>query len=196
LKGLLLSLLLVASALLAQERKVDATWLHRYVPSLSEAKTALTSATCHYKPIFGEGDSENRILRSVARFGEVTVDAHGSCQTVLYDREEVSYFVLDGKGVLHYGDQTYAIRANDFTYLPPGTKHSVANDSEQPVRVLIMGFKIPSTLSISAPSPRPKIVNLDNVKEETVEGHPHRFYTSCFSVRARALAMPSTRHTW
>jgi mannose-6-phosphate isomerase-like protein (cupin superfamily) len=168
---LLLSVL-IASELLAQERKVDATWLHRYVPGLSEVGSDLASGSCHYKPVFGDGDPENRLLRSVARFAEVTLDAHGKCQTVHYDREEEIYFVLEGKGVLHYGDQTDAVRTNDFTYLPPGMKHSIANSSEQALRVLVMGFKIPSTTSISTPLPHPRIVNLDDVKEETVDGHP------------------------
>ena len=170
-KILLLSLL-IASDLLAQDRKVDATWLHRYLPNLSDASGDLASATCHYKPIFGEGDSESRLLRSVTRFAEVTLDAHGNCQTVHYDREEEIYFVLAGKGVLRYGDETNAMRANDFTYLPPGVKHSIANSSEMALRVLVIGFKIPAATSIIAPSLPPKIVNLDDVKEENVDGHP------------------------
>ncbi len=169
---ILLPVLLLSSYHLAQDWKVDATWLHRYVPDLSETRAPLTSPTCHYKPIFGDGDRENRSLRSVVRFAEVTVDAHGDCQSTLYDREEEIYFVLAGKGDLRYGPQTYAMRSNDFTYLPPGMTHSIANSAETTLRVLVMGFKIPPTISLGAPSPRPKIVNLDEVKEETVEGHP------------------------
>ena len=45
----------------------------------------------------------NRTLQSVARFAEVTLDAHGNCQTTLYDHEEEIYFVLQGKIDLHYG---------------------------------------------------------------------------------------------
>jgi mannose-6-phosphate isomerase-like protein (cupin superfamily) len=168
----LLLLLLIASDLLAQDRKVDATWLHRYVPRVAEAGGDQASGTCHYKPVFGEGDTDNRILRSVTRFTEVTLDAHANCQSALYDREEEIYFVLEGNGVLHYGADTYAMRTNDFTYLPPGMKYSMGNSSEHALRVLVMGFKIPAGRSIAAPSPHPKIVNLDDVKEETVDGHP------------------------
>jgi mannose-6-phosphate isomerase-like protein (cupin superfamily) len=171
LKTLLLSLL-ISSGLLAQERRVDATWLHRHVPLLSEAGEVPASGTCQYKPTFGEGDTDNRILRSVARFWELALGARGSCQTVLYDRQEEIYFVLAGKGVLYYGDQTYAMRGNDFAYLPPGVKHSITNSSEQAFRVLVMGFKVPSTTSLGAASPHPRIVNLEDVKEETVDGHP------------------------
>jgi mannose-6-phosphate isomerase-like protein (cupin superfamily) len=168
----LLLLLLSVSALLAQNRQVDPTWLRRYIPQLSDAAAELSSASCHFRPIFGEGDAQNRILLSVTRFAEVTLDPRGSCPTALYDRQEEIDFVLEGTGVLHYGGGIYAMRANDFTYLPPGVRHSLANTSDHTLRVLVMSFKIPSTISIGAPSAQPKIVNLDSVQEETVEGHP------------------------
>lgn len=182
---ILLLLLLVPCELLAQERQVDPTWLHRYVPRLSETHVDLTAGSCHYKAMFGEGDNENRIMRSVARFGEAEVDARGSCQSVSYDRQEELYFVLEGKGVLHYADRTFPLRANDFTYLAPGVKHSIENSSGQPLRVVIMGFKVPSSVSISAPPSEPKIVNMDDLKQQTVEGHPT-------SVLYKLLAGPRT----
>jgi mannose-6-phosphate isomerase-like protein (cupin superfamily) len=168
---IVLLLIVLASELAAQDRQVDPTWLRRYVPQVGEARVDFTSGTCHYKPIFGEADTENRIMRSVARFGEVTLDAQGKCQAALYDHQEEIYFILEGKGVLRYGDQTYAMRANDFTYLAPGVKHSIENSSEQALRVVVMGFKVPPSIAIGAP-PEPKIVNMDDMKEETVEGHP------------------------
>jgi mannose-6-phosphate isomerase-like protein (cupin superfamily) len=169
LKTLLVSLL-IASGLLAQERTVDPTWLHRYIPGLSEAEGG--TGTCRYKPIFGDGDPQNRTLRTVTRFGELDVDAGGNCQAALYDHEEEIYFVLEGTGTLHHADQTYGVRMNDFTYLAPGVKHFITNSSQQPLRVLLMGFKIPPRTSIGGAPPSPKIVNLDDVREETVAGHP------------------------
>lgn len=163
---------LLTSHLPAQDRKIDPTWLHRYVPSLNETKTGLSTTTCHFKPIFGEGDADNRILRSVSRFAEVSVDAQGKCESVLFEREEEIDFVLDGAGMLLYGDETHPLRSNDFVYLAPGVKHSLANDSSHPLQVLVMGFKIPSRVALSSSTPHPRIVNLDDVKQETVEGHP------------------------
>lgn len=163
---------LLTSHLPAQDRKIDPTWLHRYVPSLNETKTGLSTTTCHFKPIFGEGDADNRILRSVSRFAEVSVDAQGKCESVLFEREEEIDFVLDGAGMLRYGDETHPLRSNDFVYLAPGVKHSLANDSSHPLQVLVMGFKIPSRVALSSSTPHPRIVNLDDVKQETVEGHP------------------------
>jgi len=182
---ILLTLLLLSPGLLAQERKVDPTWLHRYVPTLSDAKVAFTSETCHYKPVFGEGDADSRTLRSVSRVGEVTLDPHGSCQSTSYDREEEIYFIQAGDASLHYADHTYPMRGNDFTYIGPGVKHSVENAGNQTVRLLIMGFKIPAKVSIGAPATTPKIVNMDDVREETVDGHPN-------SVLYKLLAGPRT----
>lgn len=170
---------------MAQDRKVDPTWLHRYVPSLTNSKTAFSSDTCHYKPIFGEGDEQGRTLRSISRFGEVTIDSNGACQPSLYDREEELYFILAGSATLHYAEQTYPMRANDFTYLGPKAAHFLQNSSNEALRVLVMGFKIPAKVSISSPSSAPKIVNMDNVKEETVQGHPT-------SVLYKLLAGPHT----
>ncbi|MBZ5686336.1 MAG: cupin domain-containing protein [Acidobacteriia bacterium] len=164
--------LLNPANLLAQDRTVDPTWLHRFVPRLSEAKADFSSSTCHYKPIFGAGDADNRILRSVSHFGEVTVEAHGNCQSVVHDREEELYFVLQGTGSLQYGDGTNPLRANDFTYLAPGAKFALANNSDQPLRVLVMGFKIPTRVTLSPPPQHAKVVNLEDVKEEPVQGHP------------------------
>jgi mannose-6-phosphate isomerase-like protein (cupin superfamily) len=169
----------------AQERQVDPTWLHRFVPDVLVSHTDFSSDSCHYKPIFGEGDNANRMMRSVARFGEATLDQGGKCQSVTYERREELYFVLEGKGEFDYGDHHYPTRENDFTYFPPGVKHSLENNSERTLRVVVMGFKIPSSISIATPPAQPKIVNMDQLKEETVEGHPT-------SVLYKLLAGPRT----
>jgi mannose-6-phosphate isomerase-like protein (cupin superfamily) len=177
--------LFVPSGLPAQGRKVDPTWLHRYVPSLREAKVSLASDSCHYKAIFGDGDSEAGILRSVSRCGEITLGSHGACRSTLYDGEEELYLLLAGTVTLHDGDQPYPLRANDFTYIAPRIRHSIENNRDEPAQVLVMGFRIPAKVSISHRSPHPKIVNMDDVKEETVEGHPT-------SVLYKLLAGPRT----
>ena len=172
-KFLLFFSLLLAHGLWAQEHQTDPTWLHRYIPELSETKASLTSATCHYRALFGEGDKASRLLQTVTRFGEVTLDPHGNCQTLVYDRQEEIYFVVEGGGLLHYEDQVQALRKHDFTYLPPGVTHSISNQSEQPLHILVMGFKIPSSISIGSPLPHPRVANLEDAKEETVSGHPN-----------------------
>jgi mannose-6-phosphate isomerase-like protein (cupin superfamily) len=170
--GFLFASLLIAPSLSAQERKIDPTWLHRYVPELGYAKAEMATTDCHYKAIFGEGDADAKLLRGVTRFGEVTLDPGGACSSTSYPREEELYFALQGQATLRYGGQTHSFRANDFTYMPPGTRHSLANGSDQPSRVLVMGFKIPDSTSIAAAPSQPKVVNMDALREETVSGHP------------------------
>jgi len=180
-----LIVLLMSSAGLAQDRKVDPTWLHRYVPDITETRAAFSSESCHYKAIFGEGDRDGRSLESVARFGQVLVDAHGTCQNSSYENEEELYFILSGSATLTYGQATYAMRSNDFTYLPLGISHSIGNSEASPLELVVMGFKIPTKVQTDPPAPKPKIVNLDQVKEETVQGHPT-------SVLYKLLAGPRT----
>jgi len=164
-------LLLISPHLAAQERTVDPTWLRRSLPHTSDSEVDFSTQSCHYKPLFGEGDKDDRILRGVSRFGEMTIDANGSCRSVSYDRREELYFVLQGSGALNYGGESHALRANDFTYVAPGVQHSVASASSA-LRVLVMSFKIPARVALTAPVTQPKIISLDEVKEQPVEGHP------------------------
>lgn len=151
---------------------MDPTWLHRFVPTLSHAKVDLSTPTCSYTPIFGEGDAQSRALQNVSKFGELTLGSKGNCNPVLYERREEIYFILNGTGVLHYGDEAHPLRPHDFTYLPPGVKHSIENSRDQPLTALVMTFEIPKSIAISAPALRPSIANLGDLKEETVQGHP------------------------
>jgi mannose-6-phosphate isomerase-like protein (cupin superfamily) len=170
-RKLIVVLLMIGPGLLAQEQKVEPTWLYRDVSALREHPSDLTSTSCRYTPIFGEGDVESRLPQSVARFGELTVDAHGACQTVEYPREEELYFVRDGSGVLRYGDASHPLAPNDFTYVPPTVRHSVSNPSSQPVQLVVTAVRIPPDTPISQ-SAKLVVANLDELKEQTVEGHP------------------------
>ncbi len=171
-KTLLIMLLVTAVPLPAQEHGIAPTWLRRYVPDLSERRADLSTDSCHYTPIFGEEDAEAHALQSVVRFGEVTIDGRGSCQAAEYPRQEGLFFVLGGSGLLHEGDETRAMRKDDFAYVPPMIRHSVANTSKEPFRLVIATISIPPEISVLPQSPKPMVANLDELKERTVEGHP------------------------
>ncbi len=164
-------LLLAAATLHGADWKVDPTWLHRYVPDVAGKRSDLTTRTCHYKPIFGAGSPDAGIIKSVARFGEVTVDSDGRCASVSYPREEQIYVVLKGRGTLHYGDERVPVRMNDYMYLPAGKEHTLSTSHGQECLVLVMGFNIPPGVQISAPGQLLK-ANIDEVRDQTVEGHP------------------------
>lgn len=170
-KKFVLMVLVVQTGLLAQERSVEPTWLHRDVSALPEHPGDLGSSACHYTPIFGEGDKESRFPLSIARFGELTVNPHGVCPAVAYSRQEELYFVRDGRGVLHYEEESHALAPNDFTYVAPAVQHSVSNPSNQSLRLVVVTVKIPSDTSIAPPG-KLVVANLSELQEQTVEGHP------------------------
>jgi mannose-6-phosphate isomerase-like protein (cupin superfamily) len=163
--------LLTAPCLFGAQRKVDPTWLRRHVPSIHEKTVDISTGTCHYKPIFGADDSETRIVRSVARFGEVTIDPNGSCKEVSYAREEQIYYVIVGGGTLSYGTERAPVKKDDFMYLPPGVQHAMANHSGSTFRCVVMGFKIPPGTSIVVP-PKLQIANANDIQQHTDKGHP------------------------
>jgi mannose-6-phosphate isomerase-like protein (cupin superfamily) len=179
-KKLAIIALLATQCLVAAERKMDSspahrkvapTWLHRYVPAIPAKAAGISTATCHYKPIFGAGDSDAHIVNSVARYGEVTVDPKGGCKEISYPNEEQIYFILEGKGLLNYGAEKSSVQKDEFMYIPPGVKHRLSNPSDRRCRLIIMGFKIPPGNSLSA-SARVQLANALDVKEHTDVGHP------------------------
>lgn len=159
------------SSLAVAECQIDPTFLRRFVPDLPAKASDVTTETCEYKPIFGSGDSETRIVRGVARFGEMIIAPGGTSQTVAYGDEEQVYVILQGGGLLHYGEQNVAVRKNDFMYLPVGIRHAISNPTGQRCRIVVMGFKIPASTSIM-PTSKLMLANIDDVKQQTVGGHP------------------------
>lgn len=145
-------LLLAVLPLAAANRTVDPTFLHRFLPDVREQKSDITTPTCHYKPLFGAGDSQARVPRGVARFGEIDIDAGGSCEAASYPAEEQAYVVLDGAGSLDYAGEKLGLRKHDFLYLAPGTKHAAASTTG--AHILVMGFKIPPGLALLRPRSR------------------------------------------
>jgi mannose-6-phosphate isomerase-like protein (cupin superfamily) len=165
-------LVVAAPCVFGAQHTVAPTWLHRNVADVSEKSVDISTPSCHYKPIFGEGDSETRIVRGVARYGEVTIDPGGHCKEVSYPAEEQIYYVLAGNGTLSYGEQKTSVRKDDFMYLPPAVRHGMANPSSSAVRFMLMGFKIPRSVSLPAPPSELQIANANDVKLEAVSGHP------------------------
>jgi mannose-6-phosphate isomerase-like protein (cupin superfamily) len=171
-RRLVLMLFVIGTAAVAQQRTVDPTWLYRNSSSLPQHQIDVSTGSCHYTAIFGEGDTEVRFPISVARFGELTVEPHGSCQAVEYSREEELFFVLQGSGTLQYRGESHSLSKNDFTYIPPTVRHSISNSSDQLLRVVITTVRIPKETSLSAPA-KLEVANLAELKEQTVEGHPN-----------------------
>ena len=155
-------MLLTGACAFAAERSVDPTFLYRNVNSVA--------AVDHYKPLFGAGDRDARQLRGVARFGELEIEPGGSSTPNAYPREEQAWVVLEGSGTLHYAEKSVPIRKSDFFYVPAGIRHSVSNAGQAPLRIVVMGYKLPGGLQPDTPDL--VVANIDDVKKERVGGHP------------------------
>ena len=150
----------------------DPTFMRRYLPEVQAAADELTanSSGASYRPAFGAGDSQARQLKGIARYGELIVAPSGASALVSYPAEEQIYYILDGDGILLYDDQRVPVKKNDYAYLPVGVKHGMANQSNQPVRLLVMGFKIPAGTAV-APTSKLMLANAGDVPLIQVAGH-------------------------
>jgi mannose-6-phosphate isomerase-like protein (cupin superfamily) len=160
---------LLAGCLLAAERQVDPTFLRRSLAQVAPAASDLTTSTCRYKPLFGAGDPDARIVRGVARYGELSVNAGGASATVARPKEEQAWVILEGNGVVLYGDEQFPVKKHDFFYIPPDTRHGIKASSA--LRAVVMGFKLPSSVSVVKPA-KFQIANFDAVEKQVVGNHP------------------------
>ena len=161
--------LTVSSCLFA----VDPNFLRRQVADVKPQPDDLTAASAKaasYKPLFGAGGQDVDQLKGVARYGELTVAAGGTSAIVSYPAEEQIYFVEQGSATLLYGDDKAPIKTNDFMYLPIGVKHGVANLSAAPVRVIVMGYRIPADVKVQ-PTPKLMLANADDVQLQILGQH-------------------------
>jgi len=150
----------------------DPTFLKRSIADASRQPDDLANGTtgASYRPLFGVGDPQARHLKSIARYGELTVDAGGTTATVSYPAEEQIYFILSGEGAVICDDARVPVKPNDFLYLPPGSRHGVTNTSATALHLLVMGFRIPKGAAV-APSTRLMIANTADVALQELPSH-------------------------
>jgi mannose-6-phosphate isomerase-like protein (cupin superfamily) len=155
----------------AEDRKIDPTFLYRDTAASAEKKSEITTATCHYKPIFGQGDSDTSIVAGVARYGKAVIDAKGACARVQYPDEDQVYVVLEGNGSVKYESEIVALQKEDYLYVPSSIPNVLSNESEMPLVVVIVGFRTKG-FEKTPPPPHPLKANIEDVPTAVVSGHP------------------------
>jgi len=161
----LFMVLFLTTAMMAQD-----PYLKRSANSISEIPTEISTATTHYKPIFGLGDKDADFVKGIKRYGYLTIDSCGKSNIVSYAREEQILFVLHGTGLLHYNDINMPIAENDFMYIPVGTKFGISNPRDKPITLLVMGFEIFPETKIE-PTPRLMIANTNEAPFQVLGQH-------------------------
>lgn len=155
----------------AEERKIDPTFLYRDTSTAKEKKSDITTAACHYKPLFGQGDADTSAVVGVARYGEAIIDPKGACAMVQYPDEDQVYVVLEGSASVQYGNEPVSLKREDYLYLPATVPHAAKNESTQPLTLLIMGFHTKG-FEATQPPPHPLHANIEDVPTNLVNGHP------------------------
>ena len=165
----MLGVALLASACLFA---ADPTFLQRRAQDIQPQPDDLTRDTkqAFYRPLFGAGDAQASQLKGVARYGELTVAPGGSSAVVSYPHEEQIYFILEGSGTLLYGGMSAPVKKYDFMYLPAALSHGISNSSSEPVRLLVMGFRIPADVKVAA-TEKLMLANVADVASQPLEGH-------------------------
>ena len=138
---------------------------------MKASKSDLSTPGCHYKPLFGQGDSDTSVVVGIARYGEAVLDPHGACATVQYPGEDQVYVVLDGKGTVNYGNEIVTLGKEDYLYLPATVPHTMKNSSGSPLLVVVMGFRTRG-FEKDQPPPHPLKANIEDVPTGLVSGHP------------------------
>ncbi len=167
----LLTAILCVPLLHADEHKIDPTFLYRDTSAVKASNSDLTTPGCRYKPLFGQGDSDTSVVVGVARYGEAILDPHGACATVQYPGEDQVYVVLDGKGIVNYGNEIVSLDKEDYLYLPATVSHTLRNSSGSPLVVVVMGFRTKGFEKSQLPS-HPLKANIEDVPTGLVSGHP------------------------
>ena len=167
-KALVLSLAWAVCAC-AADRTVDPTFLRRSLDQVKPVASDLTTSTSRYKALFGAGDPDSRIVRGMARYGELSVDAGGASAVLSRPNEEQAWVVLDGSGTVMYGDEQFPVKKHDFFYVPPDVRHGVKAASA--LRAIVMGFRIPAGTQVIKPA-KFQIANIDEIEKQVVGNHP------------------------
>jgi len=51
------------------------------------------------------------------------------------------YYILDGHGAMTLDDETHRVEAGDITAVFPGGSHGLVNDSDEPLRIIVLSVR-------------------------------------------------------
>jgi mannose-6-phosphate isomerase-like protein (cupin superfamily) len=164
------TVVLLMSIAVASVVAAEPAFLRRSVADIAEQSSDLSTATAHYQPIFGVGDPNAHNVKGVVRFGELTVEPGGGSKIVRDQEAEGVFFILAGSGALHYGQDKTPVKQNDFVYLPVGIEYGISNPSQEPLRLLVMAFRIPDGATVPA-TPKLMMASADDVRLQVLASH-------------------------
>lgn len=101
-----------------------------------------------------------------------------SCPFHSHAREDEVFYVLEGAGVLRYGDELFTLRAGDCVSCPAGTgvAHQIANHHDEDLVYLAIGVNDPDEVCTYPDSGKVMVRSLQTVgwlkKDDYLAGEP------------------------
>jgi quercetin dioxygenase-like cupin family protein len=108
---------------------------------MSEASQIVYLPASSGPSFMGPGDTYTFLLTGEQSGGsmfilEATVPAGGGPPPHIHQREDESFYLLQGSLSVRVGDETLHASAGDFLHVPKGTVHSFRNDGESEAKML------------------------------------------------------------
>lgn len=66
------------------------------------------------------------------------VDTGATSPAAWHGRTEEAYFIIEGRGVMRLGNETFAIAAGDVVSIRPGVIHNIKNSGPAPLRMVVV----------------------------------------------------------
>lgn len=86
---------------------------------------------------------------------EATIPPGTATDAHYHPKTEEIYFLVQGEGVMHLGEDVFRVRTGDAVPIPPGTIHWIENDQELELKLLCCcapGYEHDDTVLVPKPS--------------------------------------------
>lgn len=70
----------------------------------------------------------------------ITVNPGASLSLQLHHKRSEHWIVVKGTGRVTRGEETFLLRENETTFIPPGTKHRLENPGDVPLEIIEVQF--------------------------------------------------------
>ncbi len=76
------------------------------------------------------------------RFSRVLIKPGTTNEMHVHENQEQVYFVLQGGGIIHVGDEESEVKAGDVIFLPAKIPHGFVNNSDKLTIMLMIGARV------------------------------------------------------
>jgi mannose-6-phosphate isomerase-like protein (cupin superfamily) len=74
----------------------------------------------------------------IAFFNRAVLPPAGALEMHVGASEEI-YYILDGRGLFHVGNESAPCRKGDAIHVPAGVAHGLTNSADEPIEYLVLG---------------------------------------------------------